>query len=87
MSAAPQPTPESRPYDDAVEALRRGLNELPRFSFLMDSKGNVVRVPDRTGRWIDWQSAHELFDPTMVDALLARLELQAALAKAKRGAS
>ena len=44
--------------DALPEALRRELNELPRFSFLLDSKGNVVRRQDRTGRWIEWQAAH-----------------------------
>lgn len=76
------PGAEVRPYDDAVEALRQGLNELPRYSFLLDSKGNVVRVPDRSGRWIDWQSAHELFDTEMVDALLAKMQALAAIRKA-----
>lgn len=71
--AVPQdPKPDSRAYDAAVEALRRALNALPRFSFLLDEKGNVRRVPDRSGRWIDWQSAHELFDPEVVDALLEK---------------
>lgn len=73
---------EQRPYDETVEALRQGLNDLPRFSFLLDSKGNVVRVPDRSGRWIDWQSAHEMFDTEMVDALIAKLDTRAAIAKA-----
>lgn len=81
-SAAPDPKPDSRDYDEAVEALRRGLNALPRFSFLLDEKGNVRRVPDRSGRWIDWQSAHELFDPEVVDALIAKRAADAAIDKA-----
>jgi hypothetical protein len=64
---------DARPYDEAVDALRRRINELPRFSFLLDSNGNVVRVPSRTGNWIDWQSAHELFDPEMVDAQVDKM--------------
>lgn len=76
------PPKESRPYDQAVEALRRGLNELPRFSFLLDDGGGVARVPDRTGHWIHWQSAHELFDAEMVEALIARMLTSAAIAKA-----
>lgn len=79
------PAPAPQPYNELVEALRQGLNELPRFSFMMDSKGNVVRVTDPSGRWIDWQSAHELFDPEMVDALVAKLQARAALSKAKKG--
>ncbi len=76
------PGPERREYDEAVEALRQGLNALPRYSFLLDAKNNVCRVPDSCGRWIDWQSAHELFDTEMVDALLAKMHARAAIAKA-----
>jgi hypothetical protein len=70
---------DARPYDEAVEALRRRLNELPRFSFLLDEKGNVARVPHHTGHWIDWQSAHELFDPEAVDAAVAKMRATAAI--------
>ena len=81
--AVPQdPAPDSREYDAAVEALRRALNALPRFSFLLDEKGNVRRVPDGLGRWIDWQSAHELFDPEVADALIAKHAAGAAISKA-----
>lgn len=73
---------EVRTYDDAVEALRQGLNALPRCSFLLDGRGNVVRVPDTTGRWIDWQSAHELFDTEVVDGLIAKMHAVAAIKKA-----
>lgn len=83
--SAHMPSAESRPYDEAVEAMRQGLNALPRFSFLLDSHGNVVRVPDRTGRWIDWQSAHELFDTEMVDGLIAKMHARNAIARATGG--
>ena len=73
---------EVRPYDDAVEALRKELNALPRFSFLLNGSGNVVRVPDTTGRWIDWHSAHELFDTEVVDGLIAKMHAAAAIKKA-----
>lgn len=76
-----------RPYDEAVEAIRRGLNDLPRFSFLLDYKGGLARVPDPAGRWIDWQSAHALFDAEMVDALIVRMHARAAIAKATGGAA
>lgn len=33
--------------------------------------GGVSREQDRTGRWIDFQAAHELFDPVAVDAACA----------------
>lgn len=73
--------------DALPEALRRELNELPRFSFLLDSKGNVVRRQDRTGRWIEWQAAHELFDAEMIDALLAKMQARAAIEKATGSAT
>lgn len=69
-------------YDKAVEALRRALCALPKFSFHRDEAGNVRRVPDRCGRWIDWQSAHELFDPVVVDRLVAESQAKAAIQKA-----
>lgn len=77
---------ERREYDDAIEAVRRALNALPRYSFLLDSKGNVRRVPDTTGRWIEWQAAHELFDTTMVDGLIVKMHANAAIKKATGGA-
>lgn len=82
MSAQHTPGPEVRPYDEAVEALRQGLNALPRFSFFLNESGGVVRVPDRSGRWIDWNSAHELFDTEMVDGLIAKMHARAAIKKA-----
>lgn len=74
---------DSREYDEAIEALRRALNRLPRSSFLLDPAGNVRRVDDRYGRWIEWQAAHELFDPEVVDAQLAKLQAEKAVGKAK----
>lgn len=73
---------DSRPYEEAVEALRQGLNALPRFSFLLDDKGNVVRVPDRSGRWIDWNSAHGLFDWEVIDSLVANMRAKEILRRA-----
>ena len=73
---------ERQPYDEAVEALRREINALPRYSFLLDDHGGVRRVADRSGRWIDWQAAHELFDPVAVDVLIAKRRTLAAIAKA-----
>lgn len=81
------PGPEVRAYDEAVEALRRALNALPRYSFLLDSSGNVRRVPDRHGCWIEWQAAHELFDAEVVDGLIAKEAARAAISKATGGAS
>lgn len=77
-------TSAERPdYDEAVEALRKALNALPRYSFLLDSAGNVRRVPDRYGAWIEWRAAHELFDPVVVDALVAKSQAQAAVDAAR----
>lgn len=72
----------SRPYDEAIEALRQGINELPHYSFLINANGGVSRVTHKSGRWIEWQAVHELLDPVMVDALLAKMQARAAIAKA-----
>jgi hypothetical protein len=65
---------EQRDYDEAVEALRRAFCALQRYSFHTDGKGGVARVADRYGRWVEFDAAHELFDPVMVDAALAKLQ-------------
>lgn len=77
MSAA-----EERPYDEAVETLRRAINSLPRYSFLLDDKGNVRRVIDGSGRWVEWQSIHEMFDSEAIDGLIGKRRALAAIAKA-----
>ncbi len=66
--------------DDLLEALRKALNELPRYSFLLDAGGGVSSVRDRCGRWIEWSAAHSLFDPAVADQLLAK---ERAIAKAE----
>jgi hypothetical protein len=38
---------DQRPYDEAVEALRKGVCALPRYSFLLNSGGGVSRVLTR----------------------------------------
>ena len=73
---------DHRGYDHAVEVLRQGFCSLPRFSFLLDDKGNVRRVQSKIGNWVDFQQVHELFDPEMVDALLARSAACAAIDRA-----
>ena len=78
---------DKRPYDEAVEALRKAVVALPRYSFLLNSGGGVSRVEDRTGRWIELDEAHKLFDPEMVDWLLAKTHAAAAVAKAARPAA
>lgn len=74
---APQPAPaplsddaKDVVRDAAFEAVRKKLCALPRFSFLSDGYG-VRRVPDKSGSWIAFDAAHELFDPVAVDAALA----------------
>ena len=59
----------ARPDTDAAfEAVRRGLCKIPRYSFALDSRGNVRRCEDKSGNWIEFDAAHALFDPVAVDA-------------------
>lgn len=55
--------------DAAFEAVRKKLCALPRYSFVLDDDGLIRRVQDRTGNWIAFDDAHELFDPVAVDAV------------------
>ncbi|MGE8446621.1 MAG: hypothetical protein ACN6O1_10420 [Comamonas sp.] len=57
--------------DAAFEAVRKRFCKLPRYSFLLDGKGNVRRVPSFTGNWVEFEAAHTLFDPVAVDAAMA----------------
>lgn len=54
--------------DAAFEAVRRGLCNIPRYSFALDSRGNLRRCEDKSGNWIEFDAAHALFDPVAVDA-------------------
>ena len=54
--------------DAAFEAVRKKLCALPRYSFALDSRGNVRRYEDKSGNWIEFDEAHALFDPVAVDA-------------------
>lgn len=60
--------------DMLVEAMRKAINAQPRYSFLKDEAGNVRRVEDGAGNWIEWSEAHALFDPVVVDALMEKPE-------------
>jgi|GEM_PF-4001697 len=78
LAAAPQaPAMDATAERDAAfEAVRQRLCKLPKYSFLIDSVGSghgpvVVCTLDRSGRWISFQAAHELFDPVAVDAAVA----------------
>lgn len=57
--------------DAAFEAVRQRLCRIPRWSFHIDSRGNLRRVDDARGNWIEFSAAHELFDPVAVDSALA----------------
>ncbi|WP_223306440.1 hypothetical protein [Achromobacter insolitus] len=62
---------EQTDRDAAFEAVRKRLCALPRYSFWIGDHGGVKRVEDRSGAWIDFDAAHELFDPVSVDAAIA----------------
>ena len=76
LAAAPQapaaPAVDARAERDAAfEAVRNRLCGLQRYSFVLDDDGVVRRAQDRTGHWIEFDDAHELFDPVAVDAAIA----------------
>lgn len=52
-----------------IELLRRALNKLPRYSFFLDASGNLRKVEDSSGAYIEWADAHRLFDPEVIDPL------------------
>ncbi len=56
--------------DAAFEAVRQRLCRIPRWSFHIDSRGNIRRVDDASGNWIEFSAAHQLFDPVAVDAAI-----------------
>lgn len=67
------PTPAAHAADSvledaAFEAVRKKLCALPRYSFALDSRGNLRRCEDKSGNWIEFDAAHALFDPVAVDA-------------------
>lgn len=73
---------EKQEYDAVVEALRKAMCALPRYSFLLND-GGVCRVEDSSGRWIELTEAHKLFDPEVVDWLLAKEQSRTAISKAR----
>lgn len=66
--APPAQAADSVLEDAAFEAVRKKLCALPRYSFVLDDDGLVRRVQERAGNWIEFDDAHELFDPIAVDA-------------------
>jgi hypothetical protein len=71
-SVAPAAGDALRDRDAALEAVRKRLCALPRYSFLSDGYGAVRRVEGKSGSWIGFDAAHELFDPVCVDAAIAQ---------------
>ncbi len=67
----PSPAAQGDALDAAFEAVRLLLCGLERYSFVLDDDGVVRRVRDRVGNWIEFDAAHELFDPAAVDAAIA----------------
>lgn len=62
------------------------LCKLTRYSFLLDQRGSVRRVPSKTGNWIQVSEAQQLMDATQVEinTLRAAVTAQQAIAPAKR---
>lgn len=70
--AATHPTQQGLDARDAAfEAVRKAFCNLQRYSFWLDSRGNVRRCADRSGNWVEFEAAHTLFEPQSVDAALA----------------
>ncbi|WP_291385005.1 MULTISPECIES: hypothetical protein [Achromobacter] len=57
--------------NEAFEAVRKKLCALPRYSFLIGPHGGVKRYENCPGDWIEFDAAHELFDPEAVDAAIS----------------
>lgn len=63
-------TPPGGGRDEAVEAIRRRLCALQRYSFMLDRGGSVRRVADDAGAWVGFDEAHKLLQPEAVDAAI-----------------
>ena len=57
--------------DAAFEAVRKAFCKLQRYSFFLDSIGNVRRCADHCGNWVEFEAVHTLFEPQSVDAAIA----------------
>jgi hypothetical protein len=62
--------------NEAFEAVRKKLCALPRYSFLIGPHGGVKRYENRASNWIEFDAAHDLFDPVSVDAALSAYQQQ-----------
>ncbi len=69
--AAQAPAANEDALDAALEAVRTRLCKIQRYSFLIDARGNLRRTADRSGNWIEFDAAHKLFDPVVMDAAIA----------------
>lgn len=67
--------------NEAFEAVRKKLCALPRYSFLIGPHGGVKRYENRSGNWIEFDAAHDLFDPVAVDAALSATQQQEGITK------
>ena len=70
-NTAPQAQPADA-LDAAFEAVRKRLCKIPRYSFHNDSRGNLRRVNESSGNWIEFEAAHVLFDPVAIDAMAGK---------------
>ena len=69
--AAPQAVAGMDDRDAAFEAVRKAFCKLQRYSFFLDSRGNVRRCADHCGNWVEFEAVHTLFEPQSVDAAIA----------------
>jgi hypothetical protein len=70
--AATQPAAQGMEARDAAfEAVRKAFCKVQRYSFLLDSRGNVRRCADHCGNWVEFEAVHTLFEPQSVDAAIA----------------
>ena len=60
--------------DAAVEAVRKQLCKLVRFSFIIGPDGGVSRTIDSVGDWVAFHEVHGLFDPVAVDGAIAAMQ-------------
>lgn len=69
--AAPKAVAGMDARDAAFEAVRKAFCKLQRYSFFLDSRGNVRRCADHCGNWVEFEAVHTLFERQSVDAAIA----------------
>lgn len=76
----PQPEPQPSPAAQGgcagcgIRGCAQAALWVQRYSFVLDDDGLIRRVQDRVGNWIEFDDAHELFDPVAIDAARAAQE-------------